>query len=404
MKKLVKGIVQIIFAILISFVYLFSPLTVEAKEATTIQTLKSNLQVLLNKEKDTENKKAKTQEEIANDKKNISNSYTAKESIANQVEDTKNKIEESQRDIEKTGKDIDSILKYYQLTMDSNEYMKYITGASTTTDLIMRASAVEQISTFYKNKIEKLKQLILDNQKLQSDLVDQSKELDQKINDYASALDSLSDQLDQYDDVYEDLSTQIERAQEQIKYYQSVCSSETQDISTCTNDPESYGWLRPLEKGVLISEFGNRPSMGDFHYGVDLGIGNSKIEGTPEYAAAAGRVAFIKRYPKGGNAVYLYVTVNGQKYTLEYAHLLTVSVKKNQIVTTDTVIGTMGGYTTSANLFPKTGYDYGAYGAHLHFGVAKGWYGVDYDTWSQWQAHNVRAPGIPAKGVWWYRR
>ena len=46
MKKIIKGITQITFAILISFVYLFSPLTVEAKEATTIKELKQNLDAL----------------------------------------------------------------------------------------------------------------------------------------------------------------------------------------------------------------------------------------------------------------------------------------------------------------------------------------------------------------------
>lgn len=404
MMKYVKGFFQIFFVIAITFVYLFSPLTVQAKDAITIQSLKSNLQVLQNKEKDAANQKTKTQDEINNDKQRISSAYTEKESIANQVEETKNKVEESQNEIERTSKDIDSILKYYQLSMNSQEFMEYITGASTTTEMIMRSSAVEQISTFYKNKIETLQDLIVKNQQLQIDLTEQNKDLDSKINNYANALDTLSDQLDQYNDVYEDLGTQIERAQEQIKYYQSVCNSETQDISTCSNDPQSYGWLKPLEKGAVISEFGYRPSMGDYHYGVDIYIGNSKLEGTPEYAAASGRVAFIKRYTRGGNTAYIYVTVNGKKYTLEYAHMLTVNVTKNQIVTTGTVIGTMGGYTTSANLFPKTGYDYGSYGAHLHFGVATGWYGVDYDTWSQWQAHNVRAPGIPSKGVWWYRR
>ena len=38
-------------------------------------------------------------------------------------------------------KDIDSILKYYQINMNSNQYIDYIMGASTPTDLIMRVSA-----------------------------------------------------------------------------------------------------------------------------------------------------------------------------------------------------------------------------------------------------------------------
>src|SRR5574344_892851 len=203
MMKYVKGFFQIFFVIAITFVSLFSPLTVQAKDAITIQSLKSNLQALQNKEKDAANQKTKTQDEINNDKQRISSAYTEKESIANQVEETKNKVEESQNEIERTSKDIDSILKYYQLSMNSQEFMEYITGASTTTEMIMRSSAVEQISTFYKNKIETLQDLIVKNQKLQVDLTEQNKDLDSKINNYANALDTLSDQLDQYNDVYE---------------------------------------------------------------------------------------------------------------------------------------------------------------------------------------------------------
>ena len=395
MKKILKGITQITFAILISFVYLFSPLTVEAKEATTIKELKQNLDALKAEKAAKDNEKEETTEDIATKKANINKSYTEKESIANQVEDTKNKIDESQKDIEKTSKDIDSILKYYQLTMDSNEYMEYITGASTTTDLIMRASAVEQISTFYKNKIENLKNLIIQNQQLQVDLTNQNKELDSKIDNYSNAISQLSSHLDELSDISEDIDSQITRQETQIKYYQSVCNSETQLLSTCTKDPVSFGWTRPLVRGRITQEF----KGGFVHNAVDIG-GNP--EGTPEYATAAGRVAFIKnRTSCGGNIVYLYVTVNGQKYTLEYAHMLTINVKQNQFVSTDTVLGTLGGYTTST---AHGGYDSCSGGMHLHYGVSTGWYGTDYSTWSQFLAHSVNPYDFPAKGVWWYTR
>jgi murein DD-endopeptidase MepM/ murein hydrolase activator NlpD len=396
-KKISKNIFQLLLIISIIYSYLFSPLVVNAKQANTIQELREQLADLKNQKNQKENEKAQTQDEIKANKNRISASYNAKESIANQVEDTKNKIIESQNEIDKTGKDIDNILKYYQLTTNSNEYMEYITGASTTTEMIMRASAVEQISTYYKNKIETLKQLIVDNQKLQVQLSDQNKDLDQKINDYANALDSLSGQLDELTDTADDMNTQIDRLEQQIKYYKSVCNSETQDLSTCVNDPQSFGWLKPLVRGRVTSEFGSR--SGSFHYGVDLG-GNP--EGTAEYATAAGRVAYVMHETScGGNRVYIYVTVNGQRYTLEYAHMLSINVQLNQFVTTGTVVGTVGGYSTSKS---HGGYDSCSGGMHLHYGVATGWYGVDYKTWSQWQAHNVRAPGIPTSGTWWYTR
>jgi murein DD-endopeptidase MepM/ murein hydrolase activator NlpD len=396
-KKGLNLIFRCFLIVAITTVYLFQPLITTAKAANNIQDLKANLAELKQEKAEKANQKADTEDQIAAKKSNISKSYTEKENIANQVDDTKNKIVESQNEIEKTSKDIDSILKYYQLTMDSNEYLEYITGASTTTELIMRASAVEQISTYYKNKIESLKNLIVEKQKLQADLTSQSAELDQKITNYANALDSLNDQLDEINDTADDMDTQINRLEEQIKYYQSVCNSETQALNTCVNDPQSFGWLRPLVRGHITSNFGYR--NGSFHNAYDIG-GNP--EGTPEYATAAGRVAYVKnRTHCGGNIVYLYVTVNGQRYTLEYAHMLNIEVKLNQIVNTDTVIGTVGGYTTST---AHGGYDACSGGTHLHYGVSTGWYGVDYKTWSQFLAHAIKPIDFPNIGVWWYKR
>lgn len=393
MKKFVKGIIQIIFACIITFAYLFSPLTVQAKTANTIAELKENLASLKAQKAEQENKKDLTEGEISSNKNKISNSYKEKEMVANEVEEAKNKVDESQTEIERTSKDIDSILKYYQLTMDSQEFLEYITGASTTTEMIMRASAIEQISTYYKNKIVSLKDLIVENQNLQVELDEKSKELETKINEYSDALDTLNDQLDDINDVSVDINSQITAQQDLIKYYQSVCDSETQDLSTCTKDPQSYGWLKPLVRGRLTQ---NHTSI---HHAVDIG-GNP--EGTAEYAAAAGKVAAVYHEKScGGNIAYIHVTVNGVKYTLEYAHMLKVNVKVGQYVTTDTVVGTVGGYSTSIE---HGGYDRCTGGMHLHFGVSTGWYLQDYYSWSQWVARNITPPGFPSLGVWWYKR
>ena len=48
--------------------------------------------------------------------------------------------------------------------------------------------------------------------------------------------------------------------------------------------------------------------------------------------------------------------------------MLEIKVKLNQIVTTDTVVGTVGGYSTSTH-YSKSGYDRCAYGAHLHLSL-----------------------------------
>ena len=397
MKKLIKYFNRFLLIFVFTFSYLFSPITVQAKEATTLAELREHLADLKKQKQDAQNKKAETQSEIKTKKNNIYNANKEKEEIEVEVEDAKAKVDQATKDIEKTSEDLDSILKYYQISMNSNQYIDYIMGASTTTEMIMRVAAVEQITTYYKDKLQQLKNLIKEKEDLQVELDNKNKELDKKIVNYSNAISSLNDQLAALNDISLDIDGQIKAQESTIKYYESVCDSETQKLSTCTKDPQSYGWLKPLVKGRITSDFGWR--SGSFHNAYDIG-GNA--EGTPEYAAANGRVAFtIAKSSCGGNRAYILVTVNGVRYTLEYAHMLETKVKAGQTVTTDTVIGTVGGYSTST---AHGGYDRCTGGMHLHFGVAKGWYTVDYNSWSTFIANAIKPPGFPAVGVWWYKR
>ena len=400
MRKITSFCFRVLLAIVFSAIYLFNPLVVQAKQATTILELKEHLAELKAQKQAQATARTETQSEINTKKNNIYNAYQEKEKISNEVEDAKNKITQAESDIEKSSQDIDNILRYYQLTNDGNNYMEYITDASSITELIMRVKAVEQITTYYDNKINTLNDLITEKQNLQVELADKNVELDNKIDNYSSAISDLNNQLVAIDEISEDIDTQIKAQEETIKYYQSICDSETQLLSTCTNDPQSFGWLKPTVKGRISSGFGYRSFDSAFHPGIDI-AGNN--EGTPEYASAAGRVAAITyRSSCGGNMVYLHVTVNGKRYTVQYAHMLEIKVKLNQMVTTDTIVGTVGGYSTSK--YYSGSYDSCAYGAHLHYGVANGWYHVDYNSWSKFISNLINPPGFPARGVWWYKR
>ena len=104
---------------------------------------------------------------------------------------------------------------------------------------------------------------------------------------------------------------------------------------------------------------------------LDIG-GASPFEGTPVYAAAAGVVSgMIHEYSCGGNMLYINVNVNGEEYTTYYYHLLDFNVSMGDVVTQDTVIGWVGGWSTSTE---HGGYDNCTTGSHLHYGVAKGYY------------------------------
>ena len=159
----------------------------------------------------------------------------------------------------------------------------------------------------------------------------------------------------------------------QIKIFENLGCAKDQDLDSCTGQVNAYGWRYPLARGCVTSEYTGYNvrtdwSGGGGHFGIDL---DCVGEGTKVYAAAAGVVRRITRYSCGGNAVYIAHRVNGRNYTTVYMHLLSVdgSMYVGKVVTDSTVIGYVGGYSTSVS---HGGYDYCTTGTHLHFGIAEG--------------------------------
>ena len=406
MKKFVNYTLRIILSFLMLIPYFVEPFSVMAatnnSKATTIAGLKKELESLKQQKVDKQNEKKQTQNQINQNKQSVENARQEQQQIANDVVDAEEKIKKSNEDIIKAKEDVDVVLKYYQLSNNQNEYLEYITGASSPTDLIMRVEAVSQLSSYYKNKIDDLDKLIKENEQLKIDLANKNLELDDKIANTSKAISKHNNQLDEINDINEDIDSQIKNQQALINYYKTICTSETQLLTSCTSVQASSGWLKPVVKGKINSRWGYRNPVlntGSFHNAHDIG-GNA--EGTPAYAAAAGTVAAVTRRSScGGNMVYIHVNVLGKAYTMQYAHLLSIKVNVGDKVTTNTVIGLIGGGSTAK---ANGGYDRCTTGTHLHFGISKGYYLKDYTSWSKFIANSIEPPGYPKKGVWWYSR
>ena len=181
-------------------------------------------------------------------------------------------------------------------------------------------------------------------------------------------------------------------------------------LATCITVGDNARWYKPTTKGYISSGFGYRSfylngrPYSDYHNAVDVaGISG----GTPLYAAAGGTVAaVIRKASCGGNQVYIHVRVQGVAYTLTYAHMQDVYVKVGDKVTSQTVIGTVGG--GGSTLKKNGGWDTCSTGWHLHFGVAKGFYlggGTEgYSSYSTYVAKSIVPPMMPGYGVWYYSR
>ena len=147
-------------------------------------------------------------------------------------------------------------------------------------------------------------------------------------------------------------------------YEANGCTQRDDILSVCSGVPPATGFLRPLTRGVVTSDYGFRvsPITGYYegHTGVDVSDSGYPI-GEPIYAVAAGKVAFEVNWGCGGRVVGIHHVVKGVEYTSMYMHLQSFNVNVGDVVTANDVIGYMGGI-----------YDRCSTGPHVHLSMTYG--------------------------------
>ena len=397
MKKLIL--------IIICFICIYTFIVPNANtNAKTLGELKNELSILKNKKAQKENEKYQTQSEINTSNQNISSAKNEITVNQGKVEKAKKDIIELNNKIDETNESIKKTIKAYQLTDGSNVYLEYVFDATSYEDLVYRYAIVEQIIDYNNEQIDKYNDLIKQNEDLQVELAEREKELNKQIEELSSKIESLGDRLEQISEDTMDVQDEINSTQELINYYTNLGCREDQDLNECVSIKGDTNYRKPLSRGTITSYYGYRinPLTGTgtkFHSGVDIG-GNS--EGTNVYATANGMVGKIIRQAScGGNQVYVFHTINGRQVTSMYMHLLTINVSIGDQVTSNTVVGTVGGGSGTR------GWERCSTGAHLHFTLANGWYGKTYVNYSTFLANTFDPQstlGLPDKGSYWYSR
>ena len=231
--------------------------------------------------------------------------------------------------------------------------------------------------------IDELEALILDLQAKEKELSEKTVKLENDRQELTKKVNTLSYSLANFESEGVDIEEDIADLKKVIKVYEDMGCSRNQDITTCAASINAFGWKYPMAKGCVTSEYTGFNQRLDYsggggHHAIDL---DCVGEGTNVYAAADGTIARIAFYDCGGNAVYITHTVNGKKYTSVYMHLLRVAsgMYVGKVVTDQTVIGYVGGWSTST---ANGGYDRCTTGAHLHFGIAEGHNAWDFNSYS----------------------
>ncbi|MGN1379508.1 MAG: murein hydrolase activator EnvC family protein [Bacilli bacterium] len=402
MKKFIK--------IILVLIVIFSPNFKADAAANTLADLKKELQELKYEKAQNDAAKNKTQSEINAENSKISSAHNEVEKAEQDINQAKIQIENSTKEIEEMKQKAEDMLVFYQLINNEDSFLDFIGGASNATDVVMRADAISQIIEYTQNELKKMQSLIEENQELQVNLVKKQNDLEEKIKEYESSLASLKNDLSSLVEVTLDISQQITAQEKLIKYYEDIGCKDSDLLSKCVDVANSSKFLRPTDRGYISSGFGwrsfylNGKPYSDYHPANDI-AGNAG--GTPVYATAAGTVAaVISKASCGGNQVYIHVRVQGVAYTLTFAHLMDVYVKVGDVVTQQTVIGTVGG--GGKTLKVNGGWDTCSTGYHLHYAVTKGFYlgggSEGYSSYSKYVSNSIQPPNLPAYGKWYYSR
>lgn len=399
------------FLIILLLVFYIFPIPIASANSNsdlTLAQMRTQLEKLKQQKAENEHQQEVTEAEKEAKNRALSNTYAKIEETQTKVEEAKQSIEESNARIAELNQQTQELMSYYQILSGNNTYMEFITDSSSMTELIMRSDAIEQLSSYNQEKLLELENLIDDTEQKQVELLEYEDELNANVADYQKQLEEIDSSLIQFSDISMSIDEQIEMLEDSIETNENMGCKESETLNACTlrlsreNDVDytwyvnNYGWLKPVTKGRISSLFGWRsvPGQSSYHSGIDIAIS----EGTNVYPAASGVVIrTVSRSSCGGNQIYIQAVVNGEVYTMQYAHLLEVYVKKGDTVDVNDVIALSGGYSTASRY---GGYDTCTTGAHLHFGVSKG----AYTSFSAYTANLIDPPGFPGKGSWFYSR
>ena len=374
MMKRIISVIIIIVVILSCFCF-----DTTAANNKKLSDYKKELADLQSKKSSNDALKASTLAEISQKQKEIANAQKEIENNEKKVEEAKIKIKESEEKIVKTTEEMNELLRFLQISDGQGSYLEYIAASNTISELIKRFAITEQISSYQKEKLGELKNLIEEKKQLQIDLAERNKQLEQQKIELQEKTDKLHEYLDSVAKIGMDYSNQIDAQKKVIAMYEKIGCKDDDYIQTCYYDKlfppkgkssssaavvvSDVGFSRPLAKGKVNQAYHSG------HGGIDLGGNGESIYGKTVYAAAAGVVVTVSPRNKcGGNIIYIQHNIGGRQYTTEYAHLSAMYVSVGQIVTSSTAIGAVGGNPSIQT------WDHCTTGPHLHYSIANGYW------------------------------
>lgn len=407
-----KKALNIVLIIVLMIPFLTVPVKVEGQ---TLRELKEELEKTRQELKNQQAQEKLNQEQINKINANINNINATIKQIGDDMIRLNEEIEQAKVEIAEKDAQIKEVINFLQVSSGESEYMEYIFGAKDFTDFIYRMSITEQMTDYNDRLIDEANTLIENNKKKQEELTNKEKELKNKQVELSKELAKVKADLSKIYDIFVDLEESIKVQESTVKLYEEdlKCGLD-EDTDACLERVlrenleaalKSAIFTRPLTSGYISSNYGNRCFWlngvwtCDFHTGIDI----AAPLGTPIYSTSVGVVtAITPRYHCGGNMVFIHHWIDGRTYTSLYMHMYQVNVKVGDVVSGNTVIGTVGGDPG------VTWWDSCSTGSHLHFTLLNGLVGDDYVAWSSGFYASLIDPrtrvNFPAYGSSFYNR
>ena len=402
--KYVKKISSFILIAFILLVNLYIPSNVSKVEAKTLRTLKEELAAKEAELENSNNQKRLTEEEIASKKRGIDAINEQIVSIQEETVALTEEIEKLNEEIKEKEAEIKQIMNYYQLSTSESAYLEYVFEAKDFTDFIYRMAVTEQLSKYNEELVDEYNNKINENEQKKKDLAQKQISLNDKQAQLQVELESLGTQLGEILDENVTLEDDIKSMKKLINTYENVYNCDLdEDVNSCGMGklPAGTAFFRPVIEGMVSANYGTYYPWGYpmMHYGMDIaGTGH----GANVYSMADGKVAYItERASCGGNMLYIWHNINGVEYTTGYFHLGSINVSVGETVTTETVIGTVGG-----NPYYEY-WDSCSTGTHLHiqFAYSNIPAGVGFYTKFTAKSFNPRnVLNLPYEGGWFSNR
>ena len=269
----------------------------------------------------------------------------------------------------------DGDISYWSIVFKANDF----------SDLLDRLSMIQEINAADQRRLQEISEVAEEVAAVQEELETEKADLEATKEELDAAQITLEEKrveadgllseliakgeefqelIDESEELQSKLMKEIAQAQKDLKaaqyrewlatYVPTTLPSGT-DTTPSTQAPSSSGWIKPLKSYTFTSAFGMRlhpvKKVWLMHEGVDL----SAPQGTPIYAAKAGKVTSAS-YQDGGAGYYVAIN-HGDGFASIYMHMTHYIVSPSQYVSTGQVIGYVGSTGIST-------------GPHLHFGIS----------------------------------